>query len=287
MTPPLRIFLGFDSKEPITFAVAMHSILKRASRSISVTPLVQSALRAERIYTRERNPTESTEFSITRFLCPALCDFEGYSLFLDSDVLVRCDIWDVLLYALAEPEKAVHVVQHEYVPKDALKFDGHVQTIYPKKNWSSVMLFNNARCSRLTPAYVNSATGLDLHRFEWLRNTEGETEAAEYRAGKMAGAPVYSWATVDQQIGALPLDWNWLVGEYALKPDARLLHYTLGAPCFPDYRHGDHADLWLAEYAEMLTPGKPMDTSITTWRDKYGDLFKEPSGISEVNLEAR
>jgi hypothetical protein len=221
-----------------------------------------------------------------------LCDFEGYSLFLDSDVLVRCDIWDVLLYALAEPEKAVHVVQHEYVPKNALKFDGHVQTVYPKKNWSSVMLFNNARCRALTPEYVSRASGLDLHRFHWLKEQAYADftclETGNFQALKSAAARFDEQFGIETfAIGKLPKDLNWLVGEYDANPDARILHYTLGAPCFPDYRHCDHADLWLAEYAEMLTPGKTVETSVSNWRDKYGDLFKEPAGMREVNLEAR
>lgn len=227
MSEHLRVFLGWDSKEPVTFAVAQHSILTRAQRPLSVTPLVQASLRASGIYRRERKPSEATEFALTRFLCPYLADYEGYSLFLDSDVLVQTDLQNVLLYPLIDPGKAVYVCQHEYVPKDVTKFDGHEQTRYPRKNWTSVMLMDNARCSMLTPEYVNNASGLALHRFHWLP---------------------------DEQIGRLPLTWNWLVGEYEPNPEAHILHFTRGAPCFPGYQESDQADRWCAEYEAMLAP---------------------------------
>ena len=226
---PLHVYIGFDSREPVTFAVALHSLLRHASRPVSVTPLVQPSLRSAGLYTRPRGLTEATEFSLTRFLCPALSGFQGYSLFLDSDVLVRCDVWDLLLYPQANPGKAAFVCQHDYVPKDLVKFDGHEQTRYPKKNWSSVVLFANAKCRALTPEYVNQASGLDLHRFHW---------------------------TPESSIGALPLDFNHLVGEYAPNPHAKVLHFTRGAPCFAEYAECDHADLWWDEYERMLTPMK-------------------------------
>ena len=221
----LRVFVGWDSKEPLAFAVAAHSILRRASRPIAIVPLALSSL--QKIYTRERGPTESTEFSLTRFLVPFLSGYDGISLFLDSDVLVQCDLYDLLAFPLAYPSKAVFCCQHDYIPKALTKFDGHEQTKYPRKNWSSVMLFVNDQCKILTPDYVNKATGLALHRFKWLE---------------------------DQQIGSLPLDYNWLVGEYPEKPDAKILHYTNGTPCFPAYGNCDQAYLWWAAYRDMLAP---------------------------------
>lgn len=228
MSEILRVFIGFDSKEPVTFAVACHSLLAHASRPVSITPLVQRSLRSSHLYTRDRRPNESTEFSLTRFLCPSLADFTGYSLFLDSDVLVQADVWDLLIYPLTQPGKALWVCQHDYTPRDLVKFDGHEQTTYAKKNWSSVMLLDNAKCQALTPAYVNKATGLELHRFQWVES--------------------------DAQIGSLPLEWNHLVGEYAPNPKAKILHYTSGAPCFKDYSQCDHADLWWQACADMVKP---------------------------------
>ena len=221
----MRVFLGYDSKEPIAFHVAMHSIFIRASVPVSVTPLVQAALRSGGIYTRERGSTESTEFSLTRFLCPFLSGYDGYSLFLDCDILFLTDVVELLAYGLAYPDKAVFVVQHDYKPKTDQKFLGQAQTSYPRKNWSSVMLFNNSRCRALTPKYINSATGLELHRFMWIK---------------------------DEEIGSLPLEFNHLVGEYETATNAKILHYTLGTPCFPEYANCDNSKEWWAERDAML-----------------------------------
>jgi hypothetical protein len=229
---PLRIFIGWDSQEPIAFSVAVSSLMRHARYPVIFTPLIQNTLLAAGVYTRERQPNEATEFSLTRFLVPFLSNYEGYSLFLDCDVLARADVHDLLLYALAAPDKAIHVVQHDYVPKSADKFGGHVQTRYAKKNWSSVMLFDNAKCTALTPEYVNTATGLELHRFQWLES--------------------------DVQIGSLPLEWNHLVGEYQPNPDAKLIHYTLGTPCFVEYAACEHADAWWEEYWRMRKPAYEM-----------------------------
>jgi len=223
----LRVFIGYDSREPIAFHVATHSLMRHASHPVSITPLMQEPLRRAGIYTRERGATESTEFSLTRFLVPYLSNFEGHSVFMDSDVLVQADIWELMMYALAE-RKSVLCAQHDYVPKSAIKMDGCVQTQYPRKNWSSMMVFDNQWCRMLTPDYVNQASGLELHRFHWMYSNE---------------------------IGALPLEWNWLVGEYPLNSEASLLHYTLGGPWFPEHENCDHADLWKAERDLMLGAG--------------------------------
>jgi hypothetical protein len=218
----LRIFIGYDSKEPAAYHVLASSILRRASIPVSLIPLTRQSV--SRIYTRERGPTEATEFSLTRFLVPYLSDYEGVSIFMDCDMLMRVDILELWLHMLAYPGKAVWCCQHDYVPKALVKFDGHEQTKYPRKNWSSFMVFDNSKCTSLTPQYVNTATGLQLHRFQWL--------------------------TSDDQIGSLPLEWNWLVGEYEKNPTAKNLHFTNGTPCFEEYAHCDHADEWWAEYAE-------------------------------------
>jgi len=247
---PLRIFIGYDSKEPVAYHVLANSIMRRASCPVAITPLVQSALRAQGLYTRERGPTESTEFSMTRFLVPALCGYKGHAVFMDCDMLCQADVaelWDIIEGSRAEtasarhrwamgdrpipgqapPAKAVLVCQHDYQPTATVKFLGQVNIPYPRKNWSSVMIFDCQQCEALTPVRVNILSGLELHRFSWLK---------------------------DEQVGALPLEWNWLVGEYAPNPDAKVLHYTLGGPWFPDYRTCDHADAWFAEREAMLQP---------------------------------
>ncbi len=224
MNEPLQVFIGYDSREPAAFAVCAHSIIARAGIPISITPLTQHALRTSRLYLREKNPLESTEFSFSRFLVPALCGFKGDAVFVDCDFLFNTDITELFAYPLAWPDKAVHVCQHDYVPKDAQKFLGQTQTAYPRKNWSSLIVFRNELCTALTPKFVNEASGLELHRFLWAKDA----------------------------IGSIPLEWNWLVGEYEPNHKAKAYHWTNGGPWFPDYRDADHADLWQAERASML-----------------------------------
>jgi hypothetical protein len=225
MSDPIKIFIGVDSREPVTFSVLVQSILTRASRPVAIIPLTRRSIHRE--YTRPRGPTEATEFSLTRFLVPYLSGYRGLSIFMDCDMLCRVDIGDVLIHPLADPGRAVYCCQHEYIPKALLKFDGHEQTKYPRKNWSSFMIFDGARCQALTPELVNHAPGVDLHRFRWIP---------------------------DDQIGSLPLEWNHLVGEYDPRPDAKIIHFTNGAPCFPGYEQCEYAGEWWREYLSMVTP---------------------------------
>lgn len=232
---PLRFFIGYDSKEPIAYHVAAHSIMRHASCPVAITPLVQSTLRAMGLYTRERGPTESTEFSMTRFLVPALCNYKGHAIFMDSDFLCRADVAELHFLIeesiwerpLTSRRKAILLCQHDYQPTATVKFLGQVNVPYPRKNWSSFMIFDNEQCSSLTPARVNILSGLELHRFSWLK---------------------------DEQIGALPLEWNWLLGEYAPNPNAKMYHYTLGGPWFSDYADCAGADEWFDEFAAMQQP---------------------------------
>ena len=218
----LNVFIGYDPKESVALYTLAHSILRRASIPVAIAPLMRSQLKG--LYTRERGPTESTEFSLTRFLVPRLSQFRGWSVFLDCDMLCRGDVAELTECIERNQDKAVLVCKHDYVPKTERKFLDQVQTKYPRKNWSSLMLFNNERCTALTPEYVNRAPGLDLHRFIW---------------------------TEDARIGELPLKWNWLVGEYGYNPDAKIVHYTLGGPYFDDYRDCDYAEEWFAECRSM------------------------------------
>jgi hypothetical protein len=214
----LQVYIGFDPREEIAFHVLEHSIMERCSAPVSIAPLDKRKL--AQIYTRPRGPTESTEFALTRFLVPLLSEFRGWSLFMDCDMLCRADITELFAYAQRQAEKAVLVCKHDYVPKSARKFLNQVQTAYPRKNWSSLMLFNNERCRALSADYVNRATGLDLHRFAWVD---------------------------EALIGSLPLEWNWLVDEYAYRADARIVHFTRGGPWFPEFQHVDYADEWRRE----------------------------------------
>ena len=218
----LQVYIGFDPRESIAFYTLAHSIFSRSSIPVSIAALMRRHV--ARLYTRARGPTESTEFSLTRFLVPALSSYQGWSVYMDCDMLCRVDIALLAAELERQTDKAVVVCKHDYVPRSERKFLNQVQTRYPRKNWSSLMLFNNERCRALTPDYVNSASGLDLHRFAWMP---------------------------DEDIGSLPLEWNWLVGEYPYKPDAKIVHFTRGGPYFDEYRDCDYAGEWFAEFESM------------------------------------
>lgn len=219
----LRIFIGYDSREAVAYHVLAHSIMRRSSVPVAIEPVMLSQMRG--LYTRERGSMESTEFSMSRFMVPYLAGYAGWVVFMDCDMLCLGDIAELVGYATTQTDKAVLVCKHEYVPKGSTKFLDQPQTSYPRKNWSSLMVMSAARCRALTPAFVHAATGLELHRFAWLQ---------------------------DHEIGELPLEWNWLVGEYQPNPAVRMLHYTLGGPWFPASQHCDHADLWREELHHLV-----------------------------------
>ena len=218
----IRVFIGFDARETIAYNVLAFSIHGKATQPVAVTPLMLEQLRG--VHSRERHPLQSTDFSFSRFLTPLLSGYTGWSVFMDCDMLMREDIAE--LWRLRDERYAVMVVKHEHVPRETVKFLGEPQTKYEKKNWSSVMLFNNARCSALTPEYVDTASGLELHQFKWLPD-EG-------------------------LIGALPDRWNHLVGYDAPRGDAALVHYTQGGPYFDEYAHCEYAEDWFRAREAML-----------------------------------
>lgn len=222
-----RIFVGYDERETVAYHVAAHSILRRARVPISITPLKRECLP---FHFRKRGEHDSTDFAISRFLVPHLCEYKGIALFMDCDVLVLADVAELLTAGMCNEilgDYAVQVIQHNYTPSTAMKFLGQKQTTYARKNWSSVMLFNNAMCKDLTAGYVNEAPGLDLHQFSWT-----------------------------DKIGKLDPAWNVLVGEHnQVAGTPKLLHYTLGTPCFADCANGPYADLWHDERRDMLKAG--------------------------------
>jgi hypothetical protein len=219
----IRIFIGFDPRETVAWHVLTHSILARSSMPVSFIPLALPNL--QRVFSRERHPLQSTDFAFSRFLTPHLSGYEGWSLFMDCDMLVQDDI--AKLWALRDDRYAVMCVKHDHQPAEAVKFLGAPQTAYAKKNWSSVMLFNNAACRALTPDFVNTATGLELHQFKWLPD--------------------------EDLIGELPVRWNHLVGVNAgTQQTPGNLHYTLGGPYFHEYAQCDFAGHWTDEQQAML-----------------------------------
>lgn len=217
-----KIFVGYDSREDIAWQVCRHSLLRNSTADLQVIPLRQSALRELGLYTRPHDIGASTEFSLTRFLTPYLAAESEWAVFCDCDFLFTSDIMEV--FAGLDPAKAVYCVQHDYTPTYRVKMDGKPQAIYPRKNWSSFMIFNCAHpdVKALTPAVVNNATAAYLHRFEWVRD--------------------------DSAIGALDTDWNFLEGEYPQSDRVpRVIHYTNGGPWFEQWQNCGFADLWLRE----------------------------------------
>ncbi|MBM3358609.1 MAG: glycosyltransferase [Betaproteobacteria bacterium] len=217
----INVFIGYDPREAIAFSVLSYSIQARASQLVAITPLMLPQLQG--VLTRERHPLQSSDFAFSRFLTPYLSGYSGWSIFMDCDMLVLDDI--ASLWKLRDDRYAVMVVKHDHVPREATKFLGEPQTKYEKKNWSSVMLFNNAKCRALTPEYVNTATGLQLHQFKWLES--------------------------EDLIGALPDRWNHLVGYDPPRPDAALAHYTLGGPYSDESTDCEYSEHWCAEFKAM------------------------------------
>lgn len=211
--------VGYDPDEIVAYHTLCASILEHATAPVRFTPISLQTLGG--VFRRPRLPEQSTEFAFSRFLTPYLSGYAGWSVFMDCDMLARADIAE--LFALADDRYAVMVCKHDYVPRDDVKFLGHAQTRYAKKNWSSVMLFNNARCRALTPGFVSTASGLELHQFRWLES--------------------------EDLIGGLPLAWNWLVEEYDYSAAAKIAHFTRGGPYFAAYEDCEYGDEWRAANA--------------------------------------
>ena len=222
----MKVFVGYDPREDIAYQVCKHSILTKQPNA-EVRPLVQKELRDAGWYTRPVDKLASTEFTFTRFLVPELCNFEGWALFIDCDMILTTDIAE--LFAQADDQYAVMCVQHDYKPKEGTKMDGQTQTVYPRKNWSSAMLINCGHPSnqQLDMDLVNSPeiNGAYLHRFSWLK---------------------------DEEIGALDHTWNYLVGVYDDIETPKLIHYTEGGPWFENYRNCEFHQLWKDELQDMM-----------------------------------
>ena len=223
----LQVFIGWDQREPEAYDVACFSLKRRATIPVEIAALKLDELRARGLYWRTEDPLASTEFTYSRFLTPYLANFRGWALFCDCDFLWLADVAKLMEFASAD--KAVYVVQHDYRPTETSKMDGKIQTVYPRKNWSSLMLFNCAHPSvqRLTPSVVNTESGAYLHRLQWV---------------------------ADSEIGALPEEWNWLEGwtKHPTTGTPKAVHFTRGGPWFKDWQQVDYADLWLAERKALI-----------------------------------
>lgn len=212
----IPVFIGYDSREAIAFHTCANSIIRNSSKPVSIIPL---ALNLFQDYT-ETHVDGSNQFIYSRFLVPYLMNYNGYAIFIDGDMIVQGDIaelWEERRY-----DKDVMVVKHDYQTKQNIKYLGAKNEDYPRKNWSSVILWNCANYPNrtLTPTFIERATGAELHRFSWLS---------------------------DDRIGELPKEWNWLAGEYEDNHQAKLIHYTLGTPSFNEYKDCNMAEVWHKE----------------------------------------
>jgi lipopolysaccharide biosynthesis glycosyltransferase len=225
---PIPVFVGYDPREAIAYHVCCNSIIRNASAPVAIVPV---ALNLFSDY-KETHTDGSNHFIYTRFLVPWLMGWTGRAIFIDGDMIVRGDI--VELYQSLELNKDVAVVKHDYQTKQTEKYMGAKNENYPRKNWSSVIVWNCASYPnrRLTPEFVMASTGAFLHRFTWL---------------------------ADERIQELPPEWNWLPDEYGPNPDAKLLHYTLGTPCFHEYANTPQNDEWHREriYTEYCQQNLP------------------------------
>jgi len=216
-----RVFIGFDERETVAAHVLAHSIQRHATEPVAISFLALHQLQYD--YWRSRDPNQSTDFAYTRFLVPYLCKYQGRAIFMDCDMLCRSDITE--LWETTNNGLPLNVVKHDYVPKLGVKFLNQPQTTYPRKNWSSLMVFNNVACvNRLRMADVSNESGMYLHRLEWLD---------------------------DNQIGEIGKEWNHLVGEYDPNPDAKLVHFTRGGPYFKEYERCEFSEEWFAEFQRM------------------------------------
>lgn len=223
MVETIPVFIGFDSREAVAYHVCCQSIIDRASMPVEFHPLHLGLFKEY----NERHEDGSNAFIYSRFLVPWLMRWSGAAIFLDGDMIVNDDI--AKLWAERDFYKAVQVVKHDYKTKYPIKYLGNKNEDYPRKNWSSVILWNcNHFHNRLlTPNYVEKASGSHLHQFKWLS---------------------------DEVIGELPKEWNHLVKEEE-PVQAHIDHFTIGLPCFTEFDDGTHkANAWWAEYQKAVSP---------------------------------
>ncbi len=211
----MKIFIGYDSTEPIAWDICRYSIQRNSLFGASDIYRLTGAPGGWR---RSAPSGQSTEFTYSRFLVPYLSGYEGVSLFVDCDFLFLDDIETLQGYLQTAP---IACCQHpDYVPHSTNKMDGRAQVAYPRKNWSSLMLFDNAKCRMLTPEYVASASPQELHRMEWA-----------------------------SEIDSIPLEWNTLEGYYHFE-QPKAIHYTDGGPWHNTYRPSRYTQLWQDYYRE-------------------------------------
>lgn len=223
---PLRIFIGYDESQAVNYHVCSESLIRTSSKPLAIHPLRKHYLPAITAAHLEDYPPSNT-FNLTRFLVPMLAGYQGLALYLDGDMVVTHDIAE--LFDSFRYGHALAVVQHDYTSRARRKFKDQVNQDYPRKNWSSVVLWYCGHYShrKLTPDHIGNSSAEYLHRFQWLK---------------------------DDQIQSLDSTWNVLAGEPKQAADPKIVHYTLGSPCFQDYESCHHAGLWHLTRANMNRP---------------------------------
>jgi len=226
----LDIFIGYDEREAAAYRVCERTLIRRSDSPLHVQPLKSDPLRQAGFFSRTWHEVEgqriddgdgrpfSTDFAFTRFLVPALMRYRGWALFVDCDFVFMADVGEI--FACRDESRAVMVCQQRHEPREAIKMDGQVQTTYPRKNWSSLMLWNCGHPANrvLTTEAVSGWPGAWLHGFSWLK---------------------------PEEIGDLPHEWNWIDG--VTKGEPKAIHYTTGGPWFSDRQDVAHADRWRRE----------------------------------------
>tara|TARA_E500000178_G_scaffold226786_1_gene223605 strand:- start:177 stop:866 length:690 start_codon:yes stop_codon:yes gene_type:complete len=215
-----NVFIGFDQKEAIAYHTFVQSLIDVSSVPLSITPLAENNLYGY----DEKHSDGTNKFTYSRFLVPYLMGFEGLAIYFDGDMICLDDISK--LTKNVDKNFAVKVVKHNYKTKQTKKYFGQKNENYPRKNWSSVVLWN---CSHpqnkiLTPDFIDSKDGAFLHRFKWLD---------------------------DKQIGEIDKKWNWLAVEYEDITDPKLIHYTLGTPCFNEYKNTSFSENWTKSFNRL------------------------------------
>ncbi|MCJ0829604.1 hypothetical protein MN869_14235 [Acinetobacter sp. NIPH1876] len=218
----IHVFIGYDINETIAYHVCCESLIRHSSKPLAIHPLYSKALPTLASVQFPSNYPPSNQFIFSRFLVPYLMEYSGIALFLDGDMVINNDIVDLFSKFQSTDDWAVKVVKHDYKTSSSEKFKGATNLDYPRKNWSSVILWNCSHPSNrtLTPDYIDQTTGAFLHRFSWLNN---------------------------QQIGELEKGWNVLADEenQEISPSKQYIyHYTLGTPCFSKYKNCQFSSYW-------------------------------------------
>jgi len=222
MSDIVDIIVGFDQREAVAYHAFTQSVIEKSSIPIRFLPLNINSLSNY----KETHQDGSNEFIYTRFLVPYLMNFQGWAIYADGDMVCLEDIkklWD-----LRDDNYAIQVVKHDYKTKIKNKYWGNKNEDYPRKNWSSLILWNCNHPSHevLNPNFIREQTGAFLHRFSWIK---------------------------DQDIGELAKEWNWLAMEYEDKKDLNLIHYTIGTPCFKEYENASLSSYWKKYFLNSLT----------------------------------